>query len=56
MNPMSPDDIRHGELWIIDPKYLVATSLQTHNAIHFGDESLLPRGPIERKAGDTSLW
>jgi hypothetical protein len=56
MNPMSPDDIRHGELWIIDPKYLVTTSLQTHNAIHFGDESLLPRGPIERKAGDTRLW
>lgn len=56
MNPMSPDDIRHGELWIIDPKYLVTTSLQTHNAIHFGDESLLPRKPVPRRAGDTKLW
>jgi hypothetical protein len=56
MNPMSPDDIKHGETWIIDPRYLVTTSLQTHNAIHFGDESLLPRGPVTRQPGDTKLW
>ena len=56
MNPMSPSDIRHGELWIIDPRYLITTSLRTHNAIHFGDENMLPKGPIERKAGDTKLW
>lgn len=56
MNPMSPDDIKHGELWILDPKYLVTTSLQTHNAIHFGDESLLPRGLVTRQPGDTKLW
>jgi hypothetical protein len=56
MNPMSPDDIKHGELWILDPRYLVTTSLQTHNAIHFGDENLLPRGPIQRQPGDTKLW
>lgn len=56
MNPMSPDDIKHGELWIMDPNYLISTSLQTHNAIHFGDETMLPRGPVERRAGDTKLW
>lgn len=56
MNPMSPDDIKHGETWIIDPNYLITTSLQTHNAIHFGDESQLPRGPITRLPGDTTLW
>jgi len=56
MNPMSVDDIKHGEDWIIDPNFLITTSLQTHNAIHYGDETLLPRGPIERKAGDTTLW
>ena len=56
MNPISVDDIKHGEDWIIDPNFLVTTSLQTHNAIHYGDESLLPRGPIERKRGDTTLW
>jgi hypothetical protein len=56
MNPISPDDIKHGELWIIDPNYLITTSLQTHNAIHFGNESLLPRGPVTRQPGDTKLW
>jgi hypothetical protein len=56
MNPMSLDDLEHGEDWIIDPNYLITTSLQTHNAIHYGDESQLPRGPVERKSGDTTLW
>jgi hypothetical protein len=56
INPISMEDFKGGELWIIDPEYLITTSLQTHNAIHYGDESLLPRGPIERKVGDTTLW
>ena len=56
MNPLSLDDIKHGEDWIIDPNFLITTSLQTHNAIHYGDETLLPRGPVERRQGDTTLW
>lgn len=56
MNPVLLDDIRHGEEWILDPNYLVTTSLATHNAIHYGDEKLLPRGPIVRQPGDTKLW
>jgi hypothetical protein len=56
MNQVSPQDIIHGEEWILDPNYLITTSLQTHNAIHYGDESLLPRGPVTRRAGDTKLW
>jgi len=56
MNPISVDDLEHGEDWIIDPEYLITTSLQTHNAIHYGDVTLLPRGPVERKSGDTTLW
>ena len=56
MNPLSLADLTHGEDWIIDPNFLITTSLQTHNAIHYGDESLLPRGPIVRRAGDTTLW
>ena len=56
MNPVSLKDIEHGEDWIIDPNFLITTSLQTHNAIHYGDESLLPRGPVVRKSGDTTLW
>lgn len=56
MNPISLDDLKHGEEWIIDPNFLITTSLQTHNAIHYGDESLLPRDPIVRRLGDTKLW
>jgi hypothetical protein len=56
MNPISLQDIEHGEQWTIDPNFLITTSLQTHNAIHYGDESLLPKGPVERKPGDTTLW
>lgn len=56
MNPVSADDIIHGNEWILDPMFLITTTLQTHNAIHYGDASLLPRGPIERKPGDTRLW
>jgi hypothetical protein len=56
MNPIFVDDIIHGEDWIIDPEFLITTSLNTHNAIHFGDKSLLPQGLVDRKAGDTRLW
>lgn len=56
MNPISLKDLEHGEDWTIDPNFLITTSLSTHNAIHYGDESLLPRGPVERKPGDTTLW
>jgi hypothetical protein len=56
MNPITLEDFKQGEDWIIDPNFLITTSLQTHNAIHYGDVNLLPRGPIIRKFGDTSLW
>lgn len=56
MNPLSAEDIENGESWILDPDFLITTSLQTHNAIHYGDERLLPKGPIIRQPGDTRLW
>ena len=56
MNPVNVDDILHAEEWLLDPNFLITTSITTHNAIHYGDESLLPRAPVERKAGDTKLW
>lgn len=56
MNPLSPQDILDGEESLLDPNFLITTSLQTHNAIHYGDRSLLPRGPITRKPNDTKLW
>lgn len=56
MNPVTVDDIQHGVKWILDPNFLITTSKRTHNAIHYGDASLLPRGPVTRRSGDTTLW
>ncbi len=56
INPMTVDDIKHGEDWITDPEFLITTSFRTHNAIHYGDEKLLPKSPIQRRMGDTTLW
>lgn len=56
MNPISPNDIRHGDDRIIDPQFLITTTHRTHNAIHYGDESLLPRPFVPRRRGDTKLW
>jgi hypothetical protein len=56
VNPISIDDLVGGLHWILDPEYLVTTSHNTHNAIHYGDRSLLPVQYVERRPGDTTLW
>lgn len=56
MNPMTPEDLEQGEVWVLDPEYLITTTHRTHNAIHYGDESLLRKAPVERRPGDTKLW
>ena len=56
MNPMRVEEIEHGDEDILNPDYLIATTLNTHNAIHYGDESLLPKKFTERRPGDTKLW
>lgn len=56
MNPMTVGDIVEGEEWILDPEFLITTSKRTHNAIHYGDESLLPQPVVARQPGDTKLW
>lgn len=56
INPMSADDIVHGEDWILDPEFLVTTTKSTHNAIHYGNRSQLAQPFVERAPGDTKLW
>jgi hypothetical protein len=56
MNPMTADDIVDGNEAILDPEFLITTTHQTHNAIHYGDERQLPRLFVPRRAGDTKLW
>lgn len=56
MNPIRIDDIRFLSEYLINPEYLISTTLSTHNAIHYGDESLLMAEPIERTPNDTCPW
>jgi hypothetical protein len=56
MNPVTREQLVHGDSIVLDPEYLITTTRRTHNAIHFGDKSLLPRQDVERQPGDTKLW
>lgn len=56
MNPMTVEGITLGDSDILDPEFLITTTHLTHNAIHYGDEKLLPKPYVERRAGDTKLW
>lgn len=56
MNPLTPYDIEHATDNLLDPEFLITVSKRTHNAIHFGDHTQLPIGPIVREPGDTTLW
>lgn len=56
MNPVSREDILVGSEELLDPEYLICVSHNTHNAIHYGDESLLIVTPPERKPHDTCPW
>lgn len=56
LNPMTVGDIRDGNPEILDPEFLITTTLPTHNAIHYGDRRLLPRLLVERSRGDTKMW
>lgn len=56
INPITIEDLEDGEWCVFDPNNLICTSLNTHNAIHYGDESLLSVLPKERRRGDTKLW
>lgn len=56
MNPINLSDIVHKTDELLNPDYLITTVLSTHNAIHYGNASLLPALPIERRVNDTCPW
>lgn len=57
MNPISQDDILARSKYLLDPEYLITTIKNTHDAIHYGDESLLiPDEPVIRSRNDTCPW
>lgn len=56
MNPIRQEDILRRSKFLLDPEYLICTVKNTHDAIHYGDESLLILPPVERTQFDTCPW
>lgn len=56
MNPITLDDIEKRTEILLNPNYLICTSFETHNAIHYGDLKQAIRKPIERIKNDTCPW
>lgn len=56
MNPVNPKDIQTKSEFLLNPEYLITTTHATHNAIHYGDETLLLKVPVERSRNDTCPW
>lgn len=56
MNPITIKDIERDSDFLLNPEFLICTTHNTHNAIHYGDKSLLMTGPIVRTKNDTCPW
>lgn len=56
LNPITIDDVINERDWVFNSEYLICTEHNTHNAIHYGDETLLVGNPIERTMNDTRPW
>lgn len=56
INPITIDDILQERPCVFDLENLVSVSFRTHNAIHYGNSDLLPKGPVVRTKNDTCLW
>jgi len=56
INPISVDDVIKRKHKVFNPENLITVSHMTHQAIHYGDEDLLPKELNARIQGDTKLW
>lgn len=57
LNPLSVDDFADSTEMLLNPNNLICVSQATHNAIHFGDDTVVrDKTLVERKPGDTTLW
>lgn len=57
INPITEEDILNRSSSLFDPDNLICVSFNTHQAIHYGDESMLPITYLDtRTPGDTKLW
>lgn len=56
MNPITKEDILNRSGILLNPEYLITTTKNTHDAIHYGSDDLLYQDPIERYENDTCPW
>ena len=56
MNPITKNDIINQTEFLLNPEYMICVTKRTHDAIHYGDESLLFAGLVERTKNDTCPW
>lgn len=56
LNPLTEEDIMYGTNNALSPEYMICTTHDTHNAIHYGDATLLAKDYVARQPGDTQLW
>ena len=56
INPLTIKDIELMSSVIFDLENVICVSDLTHKAIHYGDSSLLPQIPVERRPWDTCPW
>ncbi len=58
INPITLDNIKKRDDCLFDPENLIITTLDTHNAIHYGTVSNEDTAGvvIERHSGDTCPW
>lgn len=56
LNPLTLEQLEDGDDAIFDLDNVICTSYDTHQAIHFGTERLLPSLPVERRPYDTCPW
>lgn len=56
INPITLEQIEERDPMVFSMDNVVCVSHEVHEAIHYGDKSLLPQEPIERKPFDTCPW
>lgn len=57
MNPLKPEDIINSSDYLFNPEFLVCMSLETHNAIHYGDNNYINKNLIiTRTPNDHCPW
>lgn len=56
MVPITDYDLIHRTRYLMDPNYMIATTLRTHNAIHYGALDITAMDPVVRRPNDMCPW